>query len=156
MESSLWLQLWLHLWWKSCLQATWIWWQSNQYVCINVCYCAAWCVISNLSTSYKFVVASPHVDNGYICTFKQLHVYLVIYTESAVLPNSAQYYGSWSYTETYYYSCSSSSTSLTGCNKHSVSSSQCNSDDQVGLWCMTLPQTGKYMYIILNTCTCMT
>ena len=63
--------------------------------------------------------------------------------------NSAQYYGSWSYTDTYYYSCSTSSTSLTGCSKSSVSPSYlCNSDDQVGLWCMTQPQTGKYMYIL--------
>ena len=71
-----------------------------------------------------------------------------VLTESVELLDSAQYYGSWPYTETYYYSCSSSSTSLTGCSKSYVSSSSCNSDDQVGLWCMTQPQTGKYMYIL--------
>ena len=60
------------------------------------------------------------------------------------MTNSAQYYGSWPYTETYYYSCSTSSTSLTGCSKHIVSSSLCGSNDRVGLWCMTLPRTGNY------------
>ena len=83
--------------------------------------------------------------------FSHLIYYVVTYTESVVLYNSAQYYGSWSYTDTYYYSCSSGSTSLTNCSKNSVSSYYCNSDDQVGLWCITLPQTGKHMYI-LNVC----
>ena len=82
-----------------------------------------------------------------------IYIHVVIYTESFVLLNSARYYGSWSYTDTYYYACSTSSSSLTGgCTRYSVSSSVCNSDDQVGLWCMTQPQAGKYMYI-LNTFT---
>ena len=71
------------------------------------------------------------------------------FSESVVLLSRA--YGSWNYTDTYYYSCSSSSTSLTGCSKNSVSSIICNSNYQVGLWCMTLPQTGKHIYI-MNAC----
>ena len=70
-----------------------------------------------------------------------------IITESVVLYNSARYYGSWNYTEKYYYSCSYSSTSLTGCNKY-FNSWWCNSGHQVGLWCMTQPQTGKYMNVL--------
>ena len=77
-----------------------------------------------------------------------IYIHVVIYTGSFVLLNSARYYGSWSYTDTYYYMCSTSSSSLTGgCTRYSVSSSVCNSDDQVGLWCMTQPQAGKYIIV---------
>ena len=104
------------------------------------CYC---CVPRPCYFVYHF---------AYTCTCSHLINYVVTYTESVVLYNSAQYYGSWLYTDNYYYSCSSNSSSLTGCSKYSApSSSYCNSYDQVGLWCMTLPQTGKHMYI-LNVC----
>ena len=66
------------------------------------------------------------------------------------MTNSAQYYGTWSYTDSRYYSCSSSSySSLSSCSRRSLSyysSSYCNSDDQVGLWCATLPSTGEYTF----------
>ena len=86
----------------------------------------------------------------YSVTLIIIYNYIIFLTESVVLYNSAQYYGSWPYTDTYRYSCSSSSTSLTNCSKNSVSSSlssYCNSNDQVGLWCMTLPQTGRYVHV---------
>ena len=60
--------------------------------------------------------------------------------------NSAQYFGTWSYTDSYYYSCSSSSYSLTACSTFSAPSSSCDSNDQVGLLCMTLPSTGIFRY----------
>ena len=56
--------------------------------------------------------------------------------------NSAQYYGTWSYTDIYYYYCSTTTySSLTSCSRrYRPYSSYCNSDDHVGLWC---PSTSK-------------
>ena len=65
------------------------------------------------------------------------------------MANSAQYYGTWGYTDNRYYSCSSGSySSLASCTRRSLSyySSHCNSDDQVGLWCATVPSTGEYTF----------
>ena len=72
-----------------------------------------------------------------------------IHIESYTISNSARYFGTWSYTSSYYYSCSSSGySSLTSCIRFDPpSQSYCNSDDQVGLWCETVPSTGK-MHVI--------
>ena len=117
--------------------------RNDQWICCTCVKCNDVTVCVTLSTN--------------VCIFWTLHIciqllniyiHVVIYTESFVLLNSARYYGSWSYTDTYYYMCSTSSSSLTGgCTRYSVSSSVCNSDDQVGLWCMTQPQAGKYIIV---------
>ena len=56
--------------------------------------------------------------------------------------NSAQYFGTWSYTDSYYYYCSTTTySSLTSCSRrYRPSSSSCNYNDHVGLWC---PSTSK-------------
>ena len=65
--------------------------------------------------------------------------------EPIVMYNSAQYFGTWSYTDSYYYYCSSSSySSLIDCTRQYVSS-YCDSNNQVGLWCTTImSSTGTY------------
>ena len=68
--------------------------------------------------------------------------------------NSAQYFGTWSYTDSYYYySCSSSYSSLDSCSRSSAPS-LCGSNDQVGLQCMTLPSTGTSFCMHNNIIVC--
>ena len=114
------------------------------------------CVITALAVPLKEELLVDNLDTVEVrsvsllvlcmCIESPIMRYLHCFTESYVLTNSAQYFGTWSYTDSYYYYCSSSSySSLSSCSRRRVySSSYCNSNDQVGLWCATVPSTGKY------------